>query len=77
MSIEDKNMISVIDVKTMKVEKSWPITPGEEPSGLALDNETGFIFCHGYSSGKKIRISYFLPRRTRIDTELFIRVFTV
>ena len=24
----------------MKVEKSWPIAPGEEASGLALDNET-------------------------------------
>jgi YVTN family beta-propeller protein len=44
VNIEDMNMISVIDVKTMKVEKSWPITPGEEPSGLALDNETHRLF---------------------------------
>ena len=40
VNIEDKSLISVIDVKTLTVLKSWPIAPGEEPSGLALDNET-------------------------------------
>lgn len=44
VNIEDKSLISVIDVKTMKVEKSWPIAPGEEASGLALDNETHRLF---------------------------------
>lgn len=44
VNIEDKSLISVIDVKSMKVEKSWPIAPGEEPSGLALDNETHRLF---------------------------------
>ena len=44
VNIEDKSLISVIDVKTMKVEKSWSIAPGEEPSGLALDNETHRLF---------------------------------
>jgi len=44
VNIEDKSLISVIDIKSMKVEKSWPITPGEEPSGLALDNETHRLF---------------------------------
>lgn len=44
VNIEDKSLISVIDIKTMKVEKSWPIAPGEEPSGLALDNETHRLF---------------------------------
>lgn len=40
VNIEDKSLISVIDVKTLKVEKSWPTAPGEEASGLALENET-------------------------------------
>ena len=40
VNIEDKSLISVIDAKTLKVTKSWPIAPGEEASGLALDNET-------------------------------------
>jgi YVTN family beta-propeller protein len=44
VNIEDKSLISVIDVKTLKVEKSWPIAPGEEASGLALDNETQRLF---------------------------------
>lgn len=44
VNIEDKSLISVIDVKTMKVMRSWPIAPGEEASGLALDNETHRLF---------------------------------
>lgn len=44
VNIEDKSLISVIDVKTLKVEKSWPIAPGEEASGLALDNITHRLF---------------------------------
>lgn len=44
VNIEDKSLISVIDVKSLKVEKSWPIAPGEEASGLALDNETHRLF---------------------------------
>jgi DNA-binding beta-propeller fold protein YncE len=44
VNIEDKSLISVIDVKSLKVERSWPIAPGEEASGLALDNETHRLF---------------------------------
>ena len=44
VNIEDKSLISVIDVKLLKVEKSWPIAPGEEASGLAIDNETHRLF---------------------------------
>ena len=44
VNIEDKSLISVIDAKSLKVLKSWPIAPGEEASGLALDNETHRLF---------------------------------
>jgi YVTN family beta-propeller protein len=44
VNIEDKSLISVINVNSMKVEKSWPIAPGEEASGLALDSETNRLF---------------------------------
>jgi len=44
VNIEDKSEISIINPKTMQVEKSWSIAPGEEPSGLALDNETHRLF---------------------------------
>jgi DNA-binding beta-propeller fold protein YncE len=44
VNIEDKSLITVIDVKTLKVLKSWSIVPGEEASGLALDNDTHCLF---------------------------------
>ena len=44
VNIEDKSKISLINATTLKVEKSWSIAPGEEPSGLALDNETHRLF---------------------------------
>lgn len=44
VNIEDKSLITVIDAKTMKVERSWPIAPGEEATGLALDNATHRLF---------------------------------
>ena len=48
VNIEDKNQISLINTKTLKVEQKWPIAPGEEATGLAIDT-TGqrlFSVCH-------------------------------
>lgn len=44
VNIEDKSKISVINASTCKVEKNWPLAPGEEPSGLALDNVNHRLF---------------------------------
>jgi DNA-binding beta-propeller fold protein YncE len=44
VNIEDKSEVCMINVKTWKVEQTWSISPGEEPSGLALDNETHRLF---------------------------------
>jgi DNA-binding beta-propeller fold protein YncE len=44
VNIEDKSLITLINATTLKTEKSWSIAPGEEPSGLALDNETHRLF---------------------------------
>jgi YVTN family beta-propeller protein len=44
INIEDKSCIDVIDATTLQVMDRWPISPGEEPSGLALDNETHRLF---------------------------------
>jgi DNA-binding beta-propeller fold protein YncE len=48
VNIEDKNQISVIDSRALRVEKSWPIPACDEPTGLALDREHGRLFtvCH-------------------------------
>ena len=44
VNIEDKSVINVINTVTLKVEQHWSIAPGEEPSGLALDNQNNRIF---------------------------------
>ncbi|HVN57440.1 MAG TPA: cytochrome D1 domain-containing protein [Bacteroidales bacterium] len=47
VNIEDKGEISIINARNLKVEKTWSIAPGEEPSGLALDavNKRLFSVC--------------------------------
>jgi DNA-binding beta-propeller fold protein YncE len=47
-NIEDKNEVAVIDSKTHSVIASWPLTPGEEPTGMALDaaHRRLFVGCH-------------------------------
>lgn len=51
VNIEDKNQISVIDSRALRVEKSWPIAACDEPSGLAMDRKNGRLFtvCHNRS----------------------------
>jgi YVTN family beta-propeller protein len=44
VNIEDKSEITVINSSTLRVEKTWSIAPGEEPSGLALDKENDRLF---------------------------------
>ena len=44
VNIEDKNIINVINSVTLKVEQHWSIAPGEEPTGLAIDNQNHRLF---------------------------------
>ncbi len=44
VNLEDKSSIAVINTTTNMVESVWPVAPGEEPTGLALDNETHRLF---------------------------------
>lgn len=44
VNLESASSIAVINAKTLKVENVWPIAPGTEPTGLALDNETHRLF---------------------------------
>src|SRR6266480_3137572 len=41
---EGKSTIQVLDVRTMKVLASWPLTPCEGPTGIAYDRTTNRIF---------------------------------
>jgi YVTN family beta-propeller protein len=44
VNLEDASSIAVINATTYKVENVWPLAPGTEPTGLALDNETHRLF---------------------------------
>jgi hypothetical protein len=41
---KDKNAIDVVDTGTWKVTATWPISPCEGPTGIALDRENHRIF---------------------------------
>src|SRR5947208_13908195 len=47
-NIEDRSEVAVIDSTKHKVVARWPIAPGEEPSGIALDAQHHRLFagCH-------------------------------
>jgi len=44
VNIEDKNEIKTIDANTLEVIATWSISPGDEPSGLAIDLQTNRLF---------------------------------
>ncbi len=44
VNLEDKSIIAVINLKTMKIEHLWPLAPGEGPSGLAMDVQSNRLF---------------------------------
>jgi len=47
-NLEDKSEVVAIDTKTHQIVNTWPIAPGEEPSGMGLDAEHHRLFlgCH-------------------------------
>ncbi len=44
VNIENKSSISEIDMKNLRLENTWPIAPGESPSGLSIDRKTKRLF---------------------------------
>jgi DNA-binding beta-propeller fold protein YncE len=48
VNIEDKSLVTVIDAQKLSVEKTWPLAPCEEPSGMAIDraHQRLFVGCH-------------------------------
>ena len=47
-NIEDQNAVVAIDTQTRKIAATWPLAPGEEPTGLAIDlaQHRLFVGCH-------------------------------
>ncbi len=48
VNLEDKSEVLAIDAHKHTVEHRWPLKPGEEPTGLAIDRAHGWLFatCH-------------------------------
>ena len=48
VNLEDKNEVVALNSKTLAVLHRWPLTGGEEPTGLAIDIKRGRLFaaCH-------------------------------
>lgn len=44
VNFEAEGQICVINSATLKVENIWPLAPGVEPTGLAIDNSTHRLF---------------------------------
>ena len=44
VNIEDKHEVAVIDGATHRVTASWPLAPGEEPTGMEIDPEHHRLF---------------------------------
>jgi len=77
VNIEDKSKICVINPTTLKVEQTWSIAPGTEPSGLALDNKNHrlFIVCDNelmvIANAENGKIITSLPIGSRVDGAAF------
>lgn len=53
VNMEDKSTVVAIDSKNLAVKATWPIAPGEEASGMAIDRESGRLFI-GCSNQKMV-----------------------
>src|SRR5438445_254894 len=49
VNLEDKSEVVALDSKKLEVTAHWPLAPGEEPSGMAIDvaNHRLFVGCGG------------------------------
>lgn len=44
INLEDKDVVAEVDLKANKVIARWPVTPGGQPVGMALDKKTHRLF---------------------------------
>jgi DNA-binding beta-propeller fold protein YncE len=76
-NIEDKSEVVVIDAKTHRIVNTWPIAPGAEASGLAIDLEHHrlFIGCHNrlmlMMDGANGRVLASVPIGEGVDANAF------
>lgn len=44
INLEDKSAIAVVDLAAHKLAATWPLAPGEEPTGIAIDRDSQRLF---------------------------------
>ena len=44
VNLDDKSQVVAIDSKKLEAKAHWPIAPGEDPSGMAIDRKTSRLF---------------------------------
>ena len=77
VNLEDSSAVVAFDTRTLRVLHRWPLAPGEEPSGLAMDRQHRRLFA-GCSNKKLIvldadngRVVSVLPIGDRVDGVAF------
>lgn len=68
VNIEDKNEVIAIDSKNLTVKHHWPIKPGEEASGMAIDLKRHRIFM--VCSNKKMIVMDFTTGKVVADVPI-------
>jgi DNA-binding beta-propeller fold protein YncE len=77
VNVEDKNRIVAFDSNSLKVLNTWPVSPCEEPAGMAIDvaHKRLFAGCHNqlmavvdYTNGKVVAT---IPIGKGIDANRF------
>lgn len=77
VNLEDVSEIVSFDAKTLTIKNRWKLTPGEEPTGLAIDTKTKRLFavCHNEMmlviDSEKGNIVAQLPIGKRVDGVAF------
>lgn len=44
INLEDKDLVAVVDLASRKVIARWPVAPGGQPVGMAIDRKSGRLF---------------------------------
>jgi DNA-binding beta-propeller fold protein YncE len=77
VNLEDSSAVLCIDTRTLQVLHRWPLAPGEEPSGLAMDRKHRRLFA-GCSNKSLVvldadngRVVSVLPIGERVDGVAF------
>lgn len=77
VNLEDAAEVVSFDAKTLTIKNRWKISPGEEPTGLALDTKTNRLFsvCHNewmmVVDSEKGNIVAQVPIGKRVDGVVF------